>query len=628
MSESRTINLPIPPLPASTSPTLQTQIQQVIAQKGHFHKVTEKSLRAEIDGQAESKLVTDSLQKDDQAKEDESPQARQERIWKSREQMMGQLNYAQNEILCALDFVSLLISKQSTPAQTSMSPALKEAVPIGTLASHLIQPKPPSASARKQLNLVSQGWRCEGFKAASQKLASASAALGADSDRESTYWAQVADLKARGWPVSRLPRDNKAIGVHFGFSEAAPQFRDRGFGLLRQADDGSIYLDTHAKSTRQGRLAVYIVRKGHITGAFLPQPITHGDSASIEAQITEARDSLFDQELFHEITREARLMANQGVVRRAQSVEIAVGSQLQIRLTLDDGQKKTGALDAEDEDIAQFLGMSLRLLLAAAHQQNLARRSQRPPVMVAKPRPTPEYALLRPILAHLRHKAAVDALMSECHKIVHVLTKAGLPAEMSPGQATDTVFESLKTETSSSILPSLLLPAKTALKLSLGDFAQLDVGIATFLGPPLFGTRYETSEIDFGFSSVPKSQHETLESTTVFIRRILLLGLVTRAKQLASENTQPQAAVWSVSSPYNGELTRYESGEAVQKLQIAFLGQSISMRWISDLRSSPKVHQFWSWNATGCSHAGGTDVTFRADQKFDEIISSIFAESA
>ena len=72
----------------------------MIAQKGHFHKVTEKSLRAEIDGQTESKLATDSLQKDDQAKEDESPQARQERIWKSREQMMGQLKYDQAYPTC------------------------------------------------------------------------------------------------------------------------------------------------------------------------------------------------------------------------------------------------------------------------------------------------------------------------------------------------------------------------------------------------------------------------------------------------------------------------------------------------------------------------------------------------
>lgn len=99
MSESRTINLPIPPLPSSTPPTLQKQIQQVIAQKGHFHKVTEQSLRTEIEGQTEAKLASNSLQKDDQAPEDESPQARQERIWKSREQMIGQLKYGQLALL-------------------------------------------------------------------------------------------------------------------------------------------------------------------------------------------------------------------------------------------------------------------------------------------------------------------------------------------------------------------------------------------------------------------------------------------------------------------------------------------------------------------------------------------------
>merc|ERR1712000_85748 len=76
---------------------------------------------------------------------------RQERLWKRREEMIERLSYAQNEILCALDFVSLLISKQWVPAQNSMSPALKEAVPVGTLAGRVLRNKPVPPPVRRQL---------------------------------------------------------------------------------------------------------------------------------------------------------------------------------------------------------------------------------------------------------------------------------------------------------------------------------------------------------------------------------------------------------------------------------------------------------------------------------------------
>ena len=146
-----------------------------------------------------------------------------------------------------------------------MSPALKEAVPIGTLATHVLQSKPPPTALRKQLNLASQGWRSNSFKSASEKLSKASTKLQAEAEKESKYWAQIADLTARGWPVSRLPRDAKAIGVHFGFPEAAQQFRDRGFALLRQSEDGTVSLDN---PRRRKRLGVAVTRNNKTTGMF------------------------------------------------------------------------------------------------------------------------------------------------------------------------------------------------------------------------------------------------------------------------------------------------------------------------------------------------------------------------
>lgn len=92
MPESNTISLLIPPEPSSNSQNLQSQIQQIIAQKGHFRHVTQRSLLAEIQGKAPTSDTSQASQDDDpRAEEDETPQKRQERLWKRRDEMLERL---------------------------------------------------------------------------------------------------------------------------------------------------------------------------------------------------------------------------------------------------------------------------------------------------------------------------------------------------------------------------------------------------------------------------------------------------------------------------------------------------------------------------------------------------------
>lgn len=92
MPESNTISLLIPPEPSSQSQNLQSQIQQIITQKGPFRNVTERSLLADIQGKAPTSDETLSGHQDDEtAEEDDSPQKRQERLWKKREEMLERL---------------------------------------------------------------------------------------------------------------------------------------------------------------------------------------------------------------------------------------------------------------------------------------------------------------------------------------------------------------------------------------------------------------------------------------------------------------------------------------------------------------------------------------------------------
>lgn len=98
MPESKTISLLVPPESSSQPQSLQAQIQQIVSQKGHFRHVTEQSLRVEVQGKksANDRLITGSPPplEEEEADEDETPQKRQERLWKRRDEMLERLRYA------------------------------------------------------------------------------------------------------------------------------------------------------------------------------------------------------------------------------------------------------------------------------------------------------------------------------------------------------------------------------------------------------------------------------------------------------------------------------------------------------------------------------------------------------
>ena len=509
-----------------------------------------------------------------------------------------------------------------------MSAPLKEAAPIGSLAAKALAEKPIPLPVRRQLVSVSQAWRSEGFRSASEKLSAASSRLESEADRESQFWHQVANLRTKGWPISRLPRDRKAIGVHFGFPEAAPQFRDRGFALLLQAADGSVALDTRNLARKMRRLAVYVTRDGVKTGAFHFSIPNTSETSDINEELTSHRDSLFEEELFYEICREARLVANQGIITRARTVDIDVGDY-QLSLVSSDEHDNTAATNDKDNSIAEFVAVSLRLLLNAAHEQSVNRRSQKAPPMTPKTRLTPEYALIRPIMTHLRHRAEAGAFWVKCQALLRPFKKAGLPVQMSMESSNAAVFEALKIERPDTILCELMVPARTGFKFTLTAGRSLQVGLATFLGPPLLGSRYETSPIDFGFSKIPFSRHETQDAALAFVRHMLLLDLVAHVETLtrAPSSTAMGDASWHVSQPNSGVLTLSDSQDALRRMRLSVLMESISIKISPVNKKSASTSVIWTWTGDGCSKAGDA-ITKKQESTFDELIRQLLAEAS
>ena len=308
---------------------LQNRVLQIINQKGHFRHVTERSLLAEDPDEDED----ETAHPQQWGEGEETSEKRDEKLLKGREDMFRQLERAQNDTLVALEMVSFLLSKHSISASSTMSDELKKRVPIGTLDSKVVQPREISEPKAKQFMLNSRGWRSKSFSSVSHNLATASIRMRSEAGRESKYWEEVATLRASGIAISRYPRESHAVAVHFGSANASPQFQQRGIALLRQDADSNVYIDQGSAANRGNRMQVEVYRGNCKTGSSIFNSTALRDGTDISQAILEARDALIADELFHEVGREARITANQGITMRGQTVSIDVEDEYEVALT-------------------------------------------------------------------------------------------------------------------------------------------------------------------------------------------------------------------------------------------------------------------------------------------------------
>ncbi len=126
---------------------------------------------------------------------------------------------AENEARLGLDFVSLLLSKD-TPKQasTSMSPFLSKHVPPGTLAFD-IWANVEKMEPMDEEKALSKGWSSKSLHSAAGILQQASVRLHEEVGKETLYWHQVLSVKEAGWPIVRAIRGRHLLGVNFGMAE-------------------------------------------------------------------------------------------------------------------------------------------------------------------------------------------------------------------------------------------------------------------------------------------------------------------------------------------------------------------------------------------------------------------------
>ena len=352
----------------------------------------------------------------------------------------------------------------------------------------MIEPKAVSKLAAHRMNDIAIVTRAQAFTSAAAKLANASTRLDTEAQHQSKYWGQLASLRSNGWPVSRMPNNTRALVVHYGMAESSPQYRNKGIAALRQDDIGDLTFAGQAESEKPKFLSITVHRKGAVTGRFDFRQARPVGRSKLDEDLFQAREALFQEELFTEASKEARLLANMGVKTRSSSIEIQISDECSMALSYAKAPFERQEESQIDGELADFVGNGLRLMLVAEHQHKYLQRAEhKSPPMSPTPRVATEYALLRPIVSLLRHQCETAPLFETLRKYEKSLQQAGLALSFGHSSKNDSresgwALQALRRAVMSQVI--IALPTKQS----------ISIKVETHLAAPRFGTQFNSMQ--------------------------------------------------------------------------------------------------------------------------------------
>ncbi|CCK71031.1 Srb4p KNAG_0F03690 [Huiozyma naganishii CBS 8797] len=342
-----------------------------------------------------------------------------------RANMVEQTNVALNEASLALETVALLLSAtRESNAKASISPFLKNTVPLRSLNSDSVlqQPSEPLDDLKFAL-----GWKLKCLDDCKNKLRREVDTLRATLEREHLYWRKIGQYIKNSDVVFKM-RDKstglKAIALKFGYEDSGSAYRyDRGIAILRNRPESDMLELVPVASTRDGPrgfqeklLRVRIFTKiaseeDYIfSGESTLQDNAEGsvfNNENIRGQISKLKDIIFEKELMYQLKRECAPLISYGVsIENENKVVMELPNEkFEIELvSCDESSMANHDHDnprTNDRRANLFL-ITLRMLLIVQFKKNIRRGLA---MNVSSSRRGPEdILLLRPLLAKLRHQ--------------------------------------------------------------------------------------------------------------------------------------------------------------------------------------------------------------------------------
>ncbi len=378
---------------------------------------------------------------------------------------------------------------------------------------------------------------------------------------------------------------------------AYSDFRDRGLAALRRDEDGNLSLDRGIRSTGDKRLRVRILHQGKHIASNIRDCDNGAEEVSVERDILRARDSLFDEELHHELDREARNLVNQGVRCVDGSILLPYETCKQIEITLVPLNDEPFGKATSSDHVADAIAVALRILLSHAHRRNLQNRSKMPlPLREHKPA-RPIYALLKPILEYLQHQSYVESMQTFVEGFGRTLAVAGFDMSIKrtrSSECRDTMAFAIAPSQKSTVddmIKTLTLPLDTTMMLSFqSEPTAIKVRAHTALQPPHFGTTFQVIIPDpipdtLMSTLPPQTQFTTLTTLENHIIDCLSLVIIQRLVSVFPKwrtiSAYDKSIVWSDPKTRDKETVSVQLGKGQLILRYLRGGkQKASTSWI------------------------------------------------
>lgn len=417
---------------------LKDILSRVNLERGHFRDITEASLQEEI--AADGGLSTSPSDSEDE-EDDDAPAATttqpasREDLFKARAEMAQQVASAREEVMTALDMVSLLQTEHAPVAEQTMSPTLKQRIPPKSFGTDIWQRMPEDTAKQAKDETLAYNVRMRGLQQGADSILGAAKRLEDNVRKETQFWEQMLSISEKGWSICRIPRSNR-LGVRYGFSESRGEFSGRSLAALNESSDGSISLERGFGAKPQG-LRVSVTRGGQTVGKSYLPALAEDSETTLESRIRHARDSIFDEELFREATLESRMMASLGVYMTGNTIRIPSPTALgdtasELHMELRPLAEETGAQinPANPDDVlAQAVAISARLLLTQAHRERSQKRSAVPPPLSDRKEETAVLPILRPTLSFLMQRTGVSTANVYLARLASLLSAAKIGAK-------------------------------------------------------------------------------------------------------------------------------------------------------------------------------------------------------
>lgn len=264
---------------------------------------------------------------------------------------------------------------------------------------------------------------------------------------------------------------------------------------MRRLENGSVDLDCGRLGRIQERIVVSYLRDNQVTGRATLHDNNMGADPSLEHRVLGARNTIFAQELWGELVREARTLAAYDVRPddKKLTCELEPGIKLVIELLpTNQAQNDPAATNLPDNTVAETISASLHILLTYAHRCNELVRIRPMPPHISRSRGPQTYTLLRPIIARIMSARSTAACTSYVGGIISALKLAGLSSSSftlrtsqtsTPTAAEQAAFGSNSLSGAVSLIRNVLQPIDVALEVNLVPDLSFTIRARTYLFP-------------------------------------------------------------------------------------------------------------------------------------------------